>query len=285
MTLVTTISMRKVVNIIEHVRIVTAFSILLVLLVAGVSLVGIFTPDFYANEKLSWQVQALGQDIIDLVLVVPILLVTTLIAFNIEKTVVFLWAGILLYIIYTFTIYTFDIHFNKLFILYCIILGIALYVFLYFIYWQIKDPIIESINRTVVKVVGIYFLLIAVFFYFLWLLEIVPNAVNGTTPSSLMESGLPTNPIHVIDLAIFLPGIFITGILLLRNIKLALTISPFMLVFFILMDITIATLGAMMQQRDVEGNYFSLTSAMWLLALFSLVLLVWYMRSMKIKES
>src|SRR5689334_19574895 len=126
--------------------VVMALSVPLILLVTGVSLVGIFSDDFYAKETLNWQIQSAGQDIIDLVLVVPFLLTTTPITFKIKRTGALLWGGVLLYLIYTFIIFCFDVHFNKLFILYCLTLGLAFYSFIYFIYFQIKEPITIKIE-------------------------------------------------------------------------------------------------------------------------------------------
>ncbi len=262
-------------------QVVIALSVPLALLVAGASFVGIFSPDFYAKETLNWQVQAVGRDIIDLVLVVPVLMVTALITFKIGRTGTLLWGGVLVYLVHTFVIYSFDVHFNKLFIIYCLILGLAFYSFLYFIYNQFKEPAVIKIENGVIrKVIGIYFITIAGLFYFLWLSEIVPAIVNNTIPKNLIEAGFPTNPVHVIDLAIFLPGTFITSILLLRNKKLGLILTPVMLVFFILMPITIGSLSAMMQQKGLEGS-FSLFIVMSSLALFSLVLLIWYMKPVR----
>ena len=257
---------------------VIALSVPLALLVTGVSLVGIYSPNFYANETFNWQVQALGQDIIDLVLIVPVLVATAMITLKNKKTGILLWGGVVLYLVYTFVIYSFDVHFNKLFIAYCLALGISFYAFLYFIYTQLKESsIITLSSATVRKAIGVYLITISILFYFLWLSDIIPAIVSGTTPKILLDVGLPTNPVHVIDLAIFLPGIFITGILLLRNKKLGLILTPVMLVFFILMDITIGSLSVMMQQKGLEGS-FILIFVMGVLALFSLVLLTWYIR-------
>lgn len=260
---------------------VLALSVPLSLLVGIVSIVGIFSPNFYENETLNWQVQSLGQDIIDLVLIVPILITTSLLTFKNRTIGVLLWAGVIAYLAYTFAIYSFDVKFNKLFIAYCLTLGLSFYSFLNFIFIQLSWPAVLKIEKTVIrKVIGVYFIAIAVLFYFLWLSEIVPAIIHGTTPKILLDAGLPTNPVHVLDLAIFLPGIFIIGILLLRDNKLGLIMTPVTLVFFILMDITIGSLSVMMQQKGLEGSLI-LTITMLGLALFSLVLLVWYLRNVK----
>jgi hypothetical protein len=256
-----------------------AFSIPLAILVAGVSLVGIFSDNFYAQESPNWQVQSLGQDIIDLVLVVPVLLVFVLLASKIRLIGAALWAGVILYLIYTFVIYSFDVHFNKLFIAYCLILGLSFYAFLHFIYVQLNEAPQQKIeNRNVRKGIGTYFIVVSVLFYMLWLTDVIPAITSGTTPKILLDAGLATNPVHVIDLAVVLPGIFITGLLLLKNKKLGLILTPVMLMFFILMDITIASLNAMMQQKGLDGSVY-LTLVMVALALLSFILLIWYFRN------
>jgi hypothetical protein len=56
--------------------------------------------------------------------------------------------------------------------------------------------------------------------------------------------------------------------------------APIILVFFVLMDITIAMLIFVMDQRGLEGN-LSVAIIMSCLAITSLVLLIWYMKRLK----
>jgi hypothetical protein len=192
-----------------------------------------------------------------------------------------LWGGVMLYLIYTFLIYTFGVHFNSLFIIYCFILGLSFYSFIHFLTRQNKEPIAIEFKKSLpVKVVGIYFLIIASLFYLLWLSEIIPAALQNTIPKSLIEIGLFTNPVHVIDLSLFLPGLFITGVLVLRKKRMGLLLVPVMLTFFILMDISIAFLAIMLAMRGFESNA-AITVVMMTLALFSLILLIWYLRNIK----
>ncbi|HEY3429782.1 MAG TPA: hypothetical protein VGK39_03830, partial [Cyclobacteriaceae bacterium] len=202
-----------------------------------------------------------------------------------NKTIGFpIWGGVLLYLVYTFVIYSFDVHFNKLFVLYCLILGVSFYALTYFIYKQLHQKEILIIESTLTRrVIGIYFIVIAVLFYFLWLSEILPAIVSNQVPKILSDAGLPTNPVHVLDLAIVLPGIFLTGVLLIKNKALGLVFAPVALVFFVLMDITIGTLTVMMQQQGLEGS-LKLTMVMGVLALFSFTLLVWYVKRIKPDE-
>lgn len=258
-------------------------SLPLAALVALVSYVGLTTPDFYSLETANWQAQAVGQDIADLFLVTPVLLITAFLASRRNSIGTLLWGGTLLYLIYTFIIYNFAIHCNSMFVFYCLALGLSFYSFLYFITSLVTEHVGNSLkNTTIIKTTGIYFLILPALFYFLWLSEVVPAVVSGTIPKSLIETGLFTNPVHVIDLSIFLPGIFITGLLILKRKPLGLLLTPVLLTFFVLMDITLAGLIIIMNQRGVEQSY-EVAIVMSIFALISFVLLVWYIKSTKNK--
>ncbi len=254
-------------------------SLSLATLIVIASSIGIYTPDFYSKETLNWQTQSAGQDIIDLVLIVPVLISSALLTFVNKKIATFLWGGVLLYLIYTFTIYCFDVHFNKLFVVYCLTLGLSFYSLIYFLQIQVHERLVKDVgNRLVIKVTGTYFLVISGLFYLLWLGEIVPAVVQGAVPPSVLESGLPSNPVHIIDLSVVLPGIFITGLLLLKMKPFGFILTPVLLTFFILMDITIGFLTVMMNEEGLGGN-LAVTGMMGLLALFSLALLIWYLQT------
>jgi hypothetical protein len=96
---------------------------------------------------------------------------------------------------------------------------------------------------------------ISVVFYFTWLSDILPAIINSAVPTSIHEAGLLTNPVYVLDLAIFLPLVFVTGILTLKGNSFALNLAPTLLVFFILMDVTIAALAIVLFREGIEDSY------------------------------
>ena len=130
------------------------------------------------------------------------------------------------------------------------------------------------------KLISIFFITLSLFFYALWLMEIIPAVESGTLPSSLTDAGLTTNPVHVIDLAIFLPGVFITGVMLWRNKYTGLVLTPVILTFFVLMNITIGLINFFMVQRQLSESLM-LTWIMGGLALVSFLALVWFVTEFK----
>lgn len=238
--------------------------------------VSLLHHDFYKLETKNWQVQATGQDLINILVIVPSLLCTAWFSLKDKAWASLVKPGIFLYLAYTFTIYCFDIHFNQLFLSYCLILGLSFYLLVYYIvsHWHL---IWQSSGKTLAsKTTAIYFLIMAVLFYALWLSEIIPALSKGNLPQSLAKTGLFTNGIQVIDLALFLPGVFITGVLLLKKSRLGVLFAPVILTFFILMDITIAVLTAVLYLKGIESD-LSVMVMMGLLDVFSFVLLVWFL--------
>jgi hypothetical protein len=264
-------------------RTVIGISLLIGALVAFSALVGIYSPDFYLQETLNWQLQAAAQDIIDLVLVVPALVVMSLLASS-SKRASLIWAGVLMYLVYTFFIYAFDVRFNSLFVFYCFILGICAYSFFYFLLSQVEHPLVHKPRSSAAyKGTGLFFMIIAFSFYVLWLMEIVPALWSGSTPASLAVVDLPTNPVHVLDLSFVLPGIMLTGILVLKKNPVALTFAPVLLTFFILMDITIAAISVTMKKNGLESSY-TLAILMVVLTIFSSIMLMWFFKHAKLDE-
>jgi hypothetical protein len=248
-------------------------SIPLVTIVAIASLYGLFTHDFYVRETPNWALQSRGQDLIDLVLVCPVLFMAAILIYRGSQKAMFVWAGTCLYLVYTFSIYAFAVHFNAMFLLYCLALGLAFYSMLYFITWLSKtDLTYNHSGHRVAKIIAIYFFIIAIAFMGLWLSTIIPDLRSTAIPSSLVETGVLTNPVHVIDLSVLLPGIFITGVLLWRRHPAGMALAPVILSFFVLMNITIGFLHMRMMQTGMVVTPV-LVYVMGALALWSMYLL------------
>ena len=121
--------------------------------------------------------------------------------------------GALSYLLYTFVIYAFDAFFNPLFLAYVGTLGCCLWAFIGSMastdWVEIKK---QFASNTPVKVISILLLTQVVLFYAAWLKEDIPALFAGIVPASVTEVGLPTNPVHVMDMAAALPAITLAAI-------------------------------------------------------------------------
>jgi hypothetical protein len=248
-------------------------SAILGILVIITAACGLFIPATYRLETTNWKVQGIAQDIVDLYLMVPLLFVTGFFVNNRNKFFLYAWAGTVLFIAYTYAIYCFAIHFNFLFPLYCFTFGVAIYSFIYFISLHISGEARQWYDDKVpARLTGIFLLLVAVSFYFLWFSEILPAIMQHTLPPSLVETGLLINPVHVIDISLFLPGMIIIAVFLFRQKPIAYLLAPVLLVFCILMYTSIGILVIIMKLKGT-GDGFAVAVAMGLLALLGSILL------------
>ncbi|HEX7462972.1 MAG TPA: hypothetical protein VF317_12445 [Dermatophilaceae bacterium] len=62
-----------------------------------------------------------------------------------------------------------------------------------------------------------FLIAVAALFALLWLSEIVPDLFAGNPSRSATHWKVPTNPMHVLDLAFFLPAVIMSGLLLRRQ--------------------------------------------------------------------
>src|ERR1035437_1665251 len=163
-------------------------SLPLAILTALVSYAGVFVESTYARENTLYAAQGIGQDIVNLFIVVPILLIAAFFAWRKSKLGLLVWSGAVFYLAYSYTIYSFGLHFNNLFIEYCLILGLSFYSLMYFVISSLNENVSEWFATKVsTKSTGIFLIVIAVLFYFIWLSEIIPAMLINTIPKRIVE--------------------------------------------------------------------------------------------------
>lgn len=258
-------------------RWLVAGAVAIAVLVAATAVGGIFLPSTYAHETATWGAQGIGQDWVNLLVVVPALAVCAAMVARGSRTGELLLGGALLYLTYSYALYTFDVHFNALFLLYCMVLGLS--------FWMLVGTVIRSVlaggdplpARAPVRLAGGVLIAQGVAFYLLWLSEDVPALLAGQAPASLAEVGLPTNAVHVLDMAIVLPAMIAAGVALLRRRALGATAAAVMLSFAVLMAVAIGGMVVVMQLRRI-GSSLGPAVAMAIAATVSAAVLVRLLR-------
>jgi hypothetical protein len=227
----------------------------LAVLIAIASVAGLAVPSLYARESANWAAQAVGQDCVDLVMGVPWLCITAVLALRGSRSGLLLLAGGLVYTFYTFVIYALGMHFNAMFLVYTGALGVSFFALVRL------APLLfgEEMNRRLAgprasKIGGFFLIAIAVLFGGAWLSEIVPAIWLGTTPKSIVEAGTPTNPVHVIDLSVILPLHFAAGVALVRGRSYGWMLASVVLGFGVLMAQSIAGMMLVMHLRGIDVN-------------------------------
>lgn len=257
----------------KHFRIITILSLLLAVTLAVVSFFGAFIQGTYGRETASMEAQGMGQDLVDLFLVVPVLVISLFFLKRNSKVAFYVYGGTVFYTVYSFIIYCFGVHFNKLFLLYCLTLGLSLYAFILLIYAFNRIDVRNWFGKEVPsRLTGIYLLVVSILFYLLWLKDIVPAMINDSIPASVSDYNLLVNPVHVLDIAFALPGLIITAVLIINKHNLGYILAPICLVFMVILAISLAAMVIILRAKGISDEP-SVAIIFIILAVISLILL------------
>ena len=216
-------------------------NLILLVLTVFVTVMGVFAPSTYAAEVPSFRVQGMGQDAVTLAIVIPLGILGYLGARRGRAAGLAWYAGSLIYLAYSYIIYTFGTHFNRLFPAYTTILALSFYLSIAVLgrgaTVEAGTPAGPRLRRWIYG----FFIVVAAAFMLLWLSEIVPAVISGTVPASVTGGNFHTNSVHSVDLGIALPGLLITAVLVRRGKPLGNVLAPTVLVFAI--QLTAAIVG------------------------------------------
>jgi hypothetical protein len=236
--------------------------------------VGLFIEDLYRDPP-SLVAQAIGQDVVTLVVAVPALVISAILASRGSERGRLVWLGVLGYVVYTYATYAFGIRFNPLFLVYLALLGCSLYALI----GGLATTDFEALKarftqRTPVKVVSVFLAVVAVLFYLVWLSEALPAVLAGGVPQSVVADGAPTNVIHVVDMALLLPGMLLAALWLWRKRAIGYVLAGALLTLLALLKLAIVAMAVLEMSLPVAA-FFGILSAI------SLGMLVWYLRELK----
>jgi hypothetical protein len=235
-------------------------TVLLVALVGATAAAGLFAERIYAQETVSWAAQGAGQDAVNLTVALPCLILSAVLARRGSLRALLVWLGIVLYFIYSYVIYAFFIHFGPPFLAYVATLGVSFYALVFGLHETDVGGLAASFGpRTPNRLVSVVLLVLTIVFAALWLSEIVPSLAHGTAPKSLAEVGLIVNPVHILDLALVLPGMAIAAILLWRKHPIGYVSAAVLLAFSVVMGAAIVGMDISMLRK---GLLHSLAAAL-----------------------
>ena len=236
-------------------RSIFVFAIPLALLVLASGLVGLLCDSTYAKETQSWTAQGIAQDIFDVVMLAPVILLAAIFARKGSPPALFILLGSLIYALYTFSIYCFALHFNALFLVYCAALGLSFYG---------GASVLSGLDLEELRgwfdpgksvaIPSAFLIVVAVAFCFLWLSEDIPAILHNRVPETIVEAGLMTNPVHVLDLAFLLPGSLVCGLLLRKRHPLGYLFAPSLLAFLAMMSLSIGGIAIYSNSRGMSSG-------------------------------
>jgi hypothetical protein len=259
-------------------------SIAAALLAVAGSVIGLAVTSIYAGLTPAFLPQAIAQDIANLIFASPALLVLAGLALRASLRAYLLWLGVLTFTVYNYVIYTFSIPFGPLFLLWVAVLGLCIYALIGGVTAVDHRAVAARFaSQRPVTVVAWFLIITAVLFGLLWLSEDVPALLGGVRPQSVIDMALPTNPVHILDLAFFLPAVIATAVLLLKRKPLAYTVAPALLVFLILTGVPILITPVVQSARGEMASW-GVVGPIGALTLTLLGLLAWLLSTVQTHE-
>jgi hypothetical protein len=192
--------------------IASAFIALLAIVAAGS---GLFLNGLYKNDTKSGAVQEQGNDLVTLVLSVPLLLASAYFAAKGSLRGRLIWTGMVFYFLYTYAMMAFMTAYNQLFLVYVAIYSLSLYTFGASLLTLDANEVKESLTAAPVKASAAFMFLVSVMLLTMWLGDIIPSLMAGQAPARLET--YTTLVIQAMDLGILAPLGIITGTLLLKR--------------------------------------------------------------------
>ena len=241
---------------------------------------GFFLENIY-HDTPSFIAQAVAQDFVNLFISLPVLGISAILAYRGSKRAFIIWLGMVIYLIYTYVVAAFSVRFNAMFLVYVALLGSSIYTLIGSLATENMEDIKSSFSdKTPTKVISITLIVYSILFYMLWLSELIPALLAGEIPASVLEVDLPTNSIHVLDMAWILPGMIISAILLRKNEPLGYTTAGALLTF---VTLEVLAILAMVVFMTAEGHPIVLPQVI----IFGVIMLVnlgmatWYLKELK----
>jgi len=231
-------------------KIIYTNSIAIAILASIATLAGLFWKGLYQHDTISGAAQMMGQDLVTLVICIPILLGTLYLIRKNSLRGQLIWMGTIFYFLYSYASMAFLTSYNQLFLVYVTIFSISLYTLL----GELINLDIKSIKKSftpgrINKIAAVFLGIIGLMLAGMWLKMIIGSLLTGVAPSTLET--YTTLVIQALDLGVVVPAAVITGILLFKCNKWGYALASILLIKISLLGTAILSMIYFMAQNGV----------------------------------
>lgn len=249
------------------------------ILTAAAAGCGVFMDGLYRDGPALVS-QAKAQDLVTLVVALPVLVSAAVLARSGSLRAHLAWLGCMVYLVYTYAGYAFAVKYNPLFLVYIALLGCSLFALIGGLAeLDMAEIKARYAGQKPARAASLFLAGLMALFYAVWLSELVPALIAGTIPQSILDSGTPTNMIHVLDMAWILPSFGIAALSLWRKEPLGYATVGVLLVFLVLLVLATLWMGLV---QVLEGS----TEAIPMTVLFGTIFFIalgmqtWYLKNL-----
>jgi hypothetical protein len=249
-------------------------------LVAAAATTGLLVPGFYRDAP-TWVSQARGQDLVTLLVGIPLLVLGLIGAERGSVRCLLLWLGAVGYMAYTYATYAFATHFNQLFLVYILNFGLSVYALVFGLIRLDVGRLRTAFSpHAPTRLVAAALVAMGLLTSLLWLGPDVVALLAGQVPGDVTDAGLLTNPVHVLDLGLVLPAAVLTGVLLARRRSWGYVLGAYFLVKFTTLGLAIMSMS-MFMVADGQSLSVPLVVVFAVWTVVSALLAWWFLASVR----
>ncbi|WP_414469108.1 hypothetical protein [Methanobacterium sp. ACI-7] len=232
-------------------KIIYTNSIVIVFLALIAALSGLFWKGLYKGDTISGAAQMMGQDLITLVIGIPVLLISLYLVSRNSLRGRLIWMGTIFYFLYSYASMSFLTSYNQLFMVYIAIFSISLYALL----GEMFSMDVKSIKRNfssgrIEKIAAAFLVIMGLILAAMWLKMIIDSLLTGIAPSAL--ESYTTLVIQALDLGVVVPAAVITGVFLFKGKEWGYVLASIFLIKVSLLGTAILSMIYFMAQNGVN---------------------------------
>ena len=210
---------------------------------------------YYGAEAEVFVNQSIAQDLVNLAIVAPLTVALAWLAIRGSLAAFLLWFGFVELTVYNYVIYCFAIHFGPLFLVWVAVLGASAYALIGAAFTVDANGVANAMHWRSHRLAAGLLVGAAALFGLLWLSDIAPALQVGEAPAGVHELMLPTNPVHVLDLAFFLPAAAMSGVALWQHKAFGYAAAPAVLVLMALTGLPVITTVFVAAARGMDAAW------------------------------
>lgn len=173
---------------------------------------GLLLPRLYRDNAFliaNWR----GSDLVDLLLVAPLLGVATVLATRGSTRAYLVWLGLLQCTLYNFAYYLFAAAFNWFFLIYVALFGLSIWT----LFIGLNSLNVAALGprfaaRTPTRAISVYLLIVGLGLTTVYVATWLGFVITGQLPATVIRSDHPTNMVFALDLSLVVPLFVVGGI-------------------------------------------------------------------------
>jgi len=205
----------------------------------------------YQYETVSIAVQAIAQDVVTLLIGIPLLVISMILFKKGSLQGKLLLSGTLAYFLYTYASFAFGAAYNILFLVYVSLFSLSLFAFI-FALMEIDVPTLPKHFSSGLprRTIAIFLFVVGSFLLLAWLGRIVPALLANQPPLGL--ESYTTLIIQALDLGLVMPIAFLSGILLWKKSAWGYLLSSIVLIKGVTLALAVSAMAVNMILAGVQ---------------------------------